>query len=107
MTLPVMTAERRADALAKAKAAVKARAEVKESVRSGGLTVADVLGRAKTSDVLGGLRVTALLESLPGVGKVRARQIMARLGIAEKRRVRGLTARQRDALEQEFSAVPA
>ena len=43
-------------------------------------------------------------ESLPGVGKVRAKQIMERLGIAESRRVRGLGANQRAALEQEFGA---
>ena len=43
-------------------------------------------------------------ESLPGVGKVRAKQIMERLGIAESRRVRGLGTNQRSALEQEFGA---
>jgi ribosomal protein S13 len=50
------------------------------------------------------MKVSALLESLPGVGKVRAKQIMERLGIAESRRVRGLGANQRAALEQEFGA---
>ena len=48
------------------------------------------------------LKVSALLESMPGVGKVRAKQIMERLGIAESRRVRGLGANQRSALETEF-----
>ena len=36
------------------------------------------------------MKVSALLESLPGVGKVRAKQIMERLDIAESRRIRGL-----------------
>jgi len=48
------------------------------------------------------MKVSALLESMPGVGKVRAKQIMERLGIAESRRVRGLGANQRTALEHEF-----
>ena len=48
------------------------------------------------------MKVSALLESVPGVGKVRAKQIMERLGIAESRRVRGLGANQRTALENEF-----
>ena len=39
------------------------------------------------------MKVSALLESMPGVGKVRAKQIMERLGIAESRRVRGPGAR--------------
>ena len=47
------------------------------------------------------MKVSALLESMPGVGKVRAKQIMERLGIAESRRVRGLGANQRSSLEAE------
>ena len=54
--------------------------------------------------MIGKMKVSALLESLPGVGKVRAKQIMERLGIAESRRVRGLGTNQRAALEQEFGA---
>ncbi|MCW2860256.1 MAG: hypothetical protein JWP48_1964, partial [Actinoallomurus sp.] len=56
----------------------------------------------QADDVIGKMKVSALLESLPGVGKVRAKQIMERLGIAESRRVRGLGANQRAALEREF-----
>jgi ribosomal protein S13 len=52
--------------------------------------------------VVGKMKVSALLESMPGVGKVRAKQIMEKLGIAESRRVRGLGANQRTALEHEF-----
>ena len=36
------------------------------------------------------MKVSALLESMPGVGRVRARQIMEEVGISESRRVRGL-----------------
>ncbi len=49
------------------------------------------------------MRVVDLLQSMPGLGKVRARQIMERLGIAESRRVRGLGAKQVAALEREFA----
>ena len=42
---------------------------------------------------------------MPGVGKIRAAQIMERLGISETRRVRGLGDKQREALEQEFTAA--
>ena len=44
------------------------------------------------------MKVSVLLESLPGVGKIRAAQAMERLGISESRRVRGLGASQRAAL---------
>jgi ribosomal protein S13 len=68
------------------------------------VTLSEVIKDGSTDDVIGKMKVSALLESLPGVGKVRAKQIMERLGIAESRRVRGLGANQRAALEQEFGA---
>ena len=40
----------------------------------------------------------ALLESLPGLGKVKARRVMEDVGIADSRRVQGLGAQQRQAL---------
>jgi len=51
------------------------------------------------------MRVSALLEAMPGVGKVRARQIMAEIGISETRRVRGLGAQQVAMLEREFGGA--
>ena len=54
--------------------------------------------QADSDEVLGKMKVSALLEALPGVGKVRAQQIMERLEIAPSRRLRGLGDRQRKAL---------
>ena len=45
---------------------------------------------------------SALLESMPGVGRVRARQIMEEVGISESRRVRGLGQNQVAALLDRF-----
>jgi ribosomal protein S13 len=64
--------------------------------------LSQVLKDGQSDDIVGKMKVSALLESVPGIGKVRARQIMERLGIAESRRVRGLGANQRAALENEF-----
>jgi ribosomal protein S13 len=44
------------------------------------------------------MKVSELLEALPGVGKVRAAAIMKQLGIAASRRLRGLGVHQRRAL---------
>ncbi|SBW26434.1 hypothetical protein FDG2_4925 [Candidatus Protofrankia californiensis] len=49
------------------------------------------------------MKVAAVLESLPGVGRVRATRIMERLAISDSRRLRGLGAKQRAALVQEFA----
>jgi len=94
--------EQRAAALEKAAQARKDRAEVKNKLKHGATSLPQVLKEGQTDDVVGKMKVSALLESMPGVGKVRARQIMERLGIAESRRVRGLGANQRSALETEF-----
>ena len=102
MALPPLTPAQRAAALEKAAKARKDRAEVKNNLKRGGTTLPAVLKQGQSDDIIGKMKVSALLEAMPGVGKVRARQIMERLGIAESRRVRGLGANQRTALENEF-----
>ncbi|HEX6208909.1 MAG TPA: integration host factor, actinobacterial type [Actinomycetota bacterium] len=103
MPLPSLTPEQRRQALEKAAEARKKRAAVKQELKKGSLSLRDVLSRAGNDDILGKMRVSAVLESMPGVGKVRARKIMERLDISSSRRVRGLGSKQRKALLEEFS----
>jgi len=102
MPLPVLTDDQRRDALAKAAIVRKARAELKGELKSGMKTLKDILAR-QGDDIVGKMRVSTVLESLPGVGKVRARKIMERLEISGSRRVRGLGAKQKAALTAEFA----
>jgi transposase len=102
VALPSLTPEQRAAALAKAAEARRERAEVKNRLKHSGASLSEVLKEGESNEVIGKMKVSALLESLPGVGKVRAAQIMERIGIAENRRVRGLGANQIAALEREF-----
>lgn len=102
--LPVLTDEQRAGALAKAAEVRHERAEVKKSLKQGTLTLPDVIARGADDDTIARMKVSELLQSMPGVGKVRAGQIMERLEIASSRRVRGLGSAQRAALEAEFAA---
>jgi hypothetical protein len=106
VALPTLTSQQRADALAKAAAARQRRAEIKSRLKHSGESLGTVLEMGDKDDVVGKMRVSALLESLPGVGKVRAAQIMERLGIAATRRVRGLGTKQRAALVAEFGGRP-
>ena len=92
MPLPTLTPEQRSAALAKAAEVRKARAELKEQLKAGKTTLPAVLDRAETDDVVGKLKVSAVLQSLPGIGKIRATQIMEKLKIADSRRLRGLGA---------------
>lgn len=102
MALPQLTDEQRAAALAKAAEARRARAELKERLKRGGTDLKQVLADAETDEILGKMKVSALLEALPKVGKVKARDIMNELEIAPTRRLRGLGERQRKALLQRF-----
>ncbi|MFD1826849.1 MULTISPECIES: integration host factor, actinobacterial type [Mumia] len=103
MALPPLTPEQRQAALEKAAAARRERAEIKNRLKHSGASLADVLEEGQTNEVVGKMKVYDLLQSMPGLGKVRARQLMERIGIAESRRVRGLGVKQIAALEHEFA----
>lgn len=100
---PALSEEQRTAALEKAALARKVRAELKESLKMGSVSLAEVFDKAESDDVVGKLKVLALLESLPGVGKVKARRKMDEIGISDTRRVRGLGEQQRKALLAEFT----
>lgn len=99
---PRLTQEQRAAALAKAARARAARAEVRDALRNGTLTFAQVLDQAG-DDLVGGIKVKAILTALPGLGKVKSSRMMDRLGISENRRLRGLGPKQQEALLAELS----
>ncbi|CAB4698226.1 MAG: integration host factor [Actinobacteria bacterium] len=97
-TPPVLDPAQRAAALAKAAVARAARAELKSKLKMGSVTLRQALENADSDPVVGKLKVLAMLESLPGLGKVKARRVMEEVGIADSRRVQGLGAQQRISL---------
>jgi len=100
---PVLTAEQRTQALAKAAEARRARAELKEKLKMGSLTLAELLERSGDDLHIDKMKVLAVIESLPGVGKVKARRTMEEIGISDTRRVKGLGQQQRKALLEAFN----
>ncbi len=50
------------------------------------MSMADLLEEADSDERLGTVKVVVLAQVVPGVGKVRSRRAMARLGIAEDAR---------------------
>jgi DNA uptake protein ComE-like DNA-binding protein len=104
VALPPLTPEQRAAALEKAAAARRARAALKVRLKNSGASLSEVLADGETDDVIGKMKVVAVLEALPGVGKVKAQRIMEALEISPSRRVRGLGSKQREALERQFAA---
>lgn len=94
---PQLTNEQRAAALEKAAAARRARAQVRRALGTGEMTLAEALARSD-DDLVGGIKVKAILTALPGLGKVKSFRLMDQLGISENRRLRGLGRKQREAL---------
>ena len=101
MALPQLTDEQRKAALEKAAAARHARAELREKIKNGDVTLEEVLD--SDDPIASRLKVSALIESLPGYGKAKAAKVMNELGISPTRRVKGLGARQREQLIEALS----
>ncbi|HOO29460.1 MAG TPA: integration host factor, actinobacterial type [Bacillota bacterium] len=97
MALPELTDEQKREALKKAQEVRSKRAQIRAELKKGNMSLEEVLANAD-DEVIGKMRVAYLLESLPRIGKVRARQIMEEIGIDENRRVQGLGVRQKEAL---------
>ena len=99
---PQLDPAQRQAALEKAAAARRQRAELKEKLKAGSISLGELLAQGDTDDAVAKLKVVTVLESLPGVGKVKARRTMEELEISENRRVRGLGTHQRRALLEHF-----
>ena len=100
--LALLVREQRAAALAKAAEVRKARAELKEKLKMGSLNLAELFDLGDRDDVVGKTKVVAVLESLPGLGKVKARRLMETVGNSSTRRIQGLGAQQRRRLLEEL-----
>jgi hypothetical protein len=96
MALPVMTPEQRADALAKAAEARRAQTAVLDKLKSGTLTIGEVLGG--DDPVAARIRVKRAVLAIPGVGPAKAASALGEAGVQENRRVGGLTTGQRERL---------
>jgi len=97
-----LTVEQRRAALEKAAQIRKERAKVKNELKTSATTLPETIQLASTNEAIGKMKVIDLLQAMPGLGKVRARNLMDRIGISQSRRVRGLGANQVAALEREF-----
>ena len=92
---PTLSQDQRQAALEKAAAVRKQRAELKDRLKMGSVSLKELLDQGQSDEVIGKMKVINVLESLPGLGKVKARRAMDEVGISETRRVQGLGDQQR------------
>ncbi|MCL5292649.1 MAG: integration host factor [Actinobacteria bacterium] len=102
MPLPELTEAQRQEALKKAAEARQKRAELRKQLKAGQVRIGDVLKRTDDT-IVARMKVSSLLESLPGVGKAKAQKIMSDAGISPTRRVQGLGSKQKEALVNALS----
>ena len=101
---PTLSPEQRQAALDKAAAARRARAEIKDKLKMGSTSLPELFDQADSDKNAGKMKVLTVLESLPGLGKVKARRVLEDVGISETRRVQGLGANQRTKLLETLAA---
>jgi hypothetical protein len=102
MALPDLDPDQRRAALAKAAEARRIRAELKQMLKAGEVSLREVLDRSSTATALAKMKVADVLEAMPAYGPVKARRLMEELEIAASRRLQGLGSRQRAALLEVF-----
>ena len=103
MAIPQLSQEDRAKALQKAQQMRSKRTELRAELKTGKVTLEQVLAKAEADEVIGKMRVKYLLESLPQVGKITAAKIMEEIGIDEARRIQGLGNRQKTQLLEKLA----
>ena len=101
MSLPKLTPEEKRRGLAKAQEMRRRRAELRQELKRGAITLKELLAR-EDDEAVQKMRVSYLLQSLPQVGKVTTDKVMQDIGIPENRRVQGLGTRQCNELLQRF-----
>lgn len=105
---PTLSSEQRQEALNQAAIARRIRADTKDELKLGVLSFDALLDLAKHDEMIGKMKVLAVLESMPGLGKVKSRRLMTEIGIASNRRLRGLGETQKMLLSEFFgSVIPA
>ena len=97
------THEERLASLEKAKAARRARAEMKAKLKAGEVSIEAFLNGVDDNEVIARMPVKQFLCACPGIGAAHAKSIMETIGIAETRRVGGLGVRQKAALLEYFA----
>lgn len=99
MALPKLSDADRKEALRKAVETRQKRADLKKKIKAGKITLNEVLNDSH-NPIIAKMKVSALLQSLPGIGKARAQKLMSEIGIDVSRRIQGLGSKQRAALRQ-------
>lgn len=102
---PQLTPKQRQEALIKAALSRKRRAEVKLKIKTGEYSIDNILELSKSDQAIAKMRVKELLESMTGVGKIRAQTLMERLNISPTRKIQGLGRLQIKQLRDEFLKV--
>ena len=71
-------------------------------LKTGSLSLPELFERAEEDDLIAGIKVGAVVVSMPHMGKVKAMRLLEDLGIDDGKRLRSLGSRQKEALLASF-----
>lgn len=98
--MPALTTEQRLGALAKGAEYRKRRSQAKNDFAEGKIGYTAIF--ESEDEAIQRMKVTELIGCVRGVGETKTKRLMATLGIAESRRVKGLGASQKQKLGEWF-----
>ncbi|MEO3814328.1 integration host factor, actinobacterial type [Sphaerisporangium sp. B11E5] len=101
MALPPLTPEQRQAALVKATEVRQARAALLAQLKTGDVTLAELLRR--DDETVKRIKVSQALRALSGIGPTKAAALMQRAGVDDRRRIGGLGVQQRRKLVEALS----
>lgn len=99
MAVPVLTNEQRIAASAKAVEIRTKRAALRRQLKDSKVSFSEVLSVSNSDDIVSEMRVLIILESLRGIGKIKASALMESCDIALSRRMKGLGSTQAQKLK--------
>ncbi|WP_165247511.1 integration host factor, actinobacterial type [Adlercreutzia sp. ZJ141] len=104
--IPVLSSADRRQNLEKGLKLRHRRAEIRKDLGNGIMNAYDVIMLADRGDqAASGMRVKHLISAHPGYGTVKTRELMDMIGIADNRRVGGLSVRQARSLIEKLDGV--
>lgn len=103
MPVPHISKEKRDESLKKARLYRIQRAQIKQSVKKGIVSLGDVFnGSVNYKDIVGNMKLIDIVKSLPGIGDIKAKKILNSLSISERKTIKGLGEKQKANFKKYF-----
>lgn len=103
MNIPFISKEKREESLKKARHYKIQRSKIKKSLKNGEIHLCDIFeNNEDMKDIVANIKIVDIVKSLPGIGEIKAKNILKKLCISEKKTLKGLGEKQRENFKKYF-----